>query len=149
MFDCVLPTRNGRNASAFTSTGLIRLRNAKFAEDPRPIEAGCDCVACGGGKSEVGGRRLEFSDASDGVVSAEGLTSDFRIQSSGFSRSYLRHLFQSGEMLGGILVSLHNLRHFQRLLLDIRRAIRENAWSDVARRWPVAFPPGGPTVDTP
>ena len=105
MFDCVLPTRNGRNASAFTSTGLIRLKNAKFARDPGPIEPGCDCAACGGG----------------------------------FSRSYIRHLFQAGEMLGGILVSLHNLRHFQRLLLDIRGAIRDNAWSDLARRWPVAF----------
>jgi len=104
MFDCVLPTRNGRNASAFTSTGPIRLKNAKFADDPRPIEAGCDCEAC-----------------------------------VGFSRSYLRHLFQANEMLGGILVSLHNLRHFQRLLLDIRGAIRENAWSSLAQRWPVAF----------
>ncbi|MEM9417821.1 MAG: tRNA guanosine(34) transglycosylase Tgt [Planctomycetota bacterium] len=107
MFDCVLPTRNGRNASAFTSTGLIRLKNAKFAEDPRPIEEGCDCVAC-----------------------------------TGFSRSYIRHLFQANEMLGGILVSLHNLRHFQRLLLDIRGAIRDNAWSSLAERWPVAFPDG-------
>jgi len=56
-----------------------------------------------------------------------------------FSRSYLRHLFVAGEMLGGILVSLHNLRHFQRLLLDIRGAIRDNDWSSMARRWPVAF----------
>ena len=40
-------------------------------------------------------------------------------------------------MLGPILVSLHNLRHFQRLMLDIRRAIREDAWSDLERRWPV------------
>ena len=44
---------------------------------------------------------------------------------------------QAGEMLGPILLSLHNLRHFQRLLLDIRTAIRENAWSSLAGRWPV------------
>src|SRR5262249_18000421 len=46
MFDCVLPTRNGRNASAFTSTGSIRLRNSQFTRDPGPIEPGCDCYAC-------------------------------------------------------------------------------------------------------
>jgi len=104
MFDCVLPTRNARNANAFTPTGQVRLKNARFADDPEPIVPGCDCAACGGG----------------------------------FSRSYLRHLFQAGEMLGPILVSLHNLRHLQRLMLDIREAIRHNAWSALYRSWPVA-----------
>jgi queuine tRNA-ribosyltransferase len=106
MFDCVLPTRNGRNANAFTPTGQIRLRNAKFARDWRVLDEQCDCAACGRG--------------------------------AGFSRSYLRHLFQCGEMLGPILVSVHNLRHFQRLLLDIRTAIADNAASLIAQRWPVA-----------
>jgi len=46
MFDCVLPTRNGRNAQAFTFTGRLRLRNARFARDREPIEPGCDCYAC-------------------------------------------------------------------------------------------------------
>jgi queuine tRNA-ribosyltransferase len=46
MFDCVLPTRNGRNAYAFTASGAIRLRNSKFARDAGPIEEGCDCYAC-------------------------------------------------------------------------------------------------------
>mgnify|MGYP001954178606 CR=1 FL=1 len=41
MFDCVLPTRNARNTNAFTPTGQMRLRNAKFADDPRPIDEGC------------------------------------------------------------------------------------------------------------
>ncbi len=108
MFDCVLPTRNGRNAVAFTPTGPIRLKNAGFRDDPRPIVEGCDCQACGGADPP-------------------------------FSRSYLRHLFKAEEMLGPTLVSLHNLRHFQRLLLDIRRAIRDNDWSFLARDWPVAF----------
>ncbi len=117
MFDCVLPTRNARNANAFTSTGQMRLRNARFARDPLPIEPGCDCAACAGG----------------------------------FSRSYLRHLFVAGEMLAGVLVTLHNLRHFQRYLLDIRTCIAHNDWSLLARRWPVAFAaaPGGaePSAD--
>jgi queuine tRNA-ribosyltransferase len=105
MFDCVLPTRNGRNGCAFTPTGQIRLKNARFAEDAGVLDGGCDCPACGGG----------------------------------FSRSYIRHLFMAGEMLGPILVSAHNIRHFQRYLLDIRRAIAQNDWSLIERRWPVAF----------
>jgi queuine tRNA-ribosyltransferase len=88
MFDCVMPTRNGRNAYAFTSDGAIRLRNARFARDPGPIEPGCDCVAC-----------------------------------KSFSRGAIRHFFFAGEMLGPILVSAHNVRFYQRLMSDVRRAI--------------------------
>lgn len=104
MFDCVLPTRNGRNGNAFTPTGQIRLKNAQFVEDTAVIDEGCDCPACGGG----------------------------------FTRSYLRHLFMAQEMLGPILISAHNIRHFQRYLLDIRRAIAQNDWSLIERCWPVA-----------
>ena len=46
MFDCVLPTRNGRNGLAFTFAGTRRLRNAKYALDPGPLEQGCDCYCC-------------------------------------------------------------------------------------------------------
>lgn len=107
LFDCVLPTRSGRNALVFTRTGPLRLRNARFADDREPVEPDCDCEACRGG----------------------------------FSRAYLRHLFLAGEMLGPILASMHNLRHFQRLLLDIRRAIRDDAWSSVRASWPCIAPP--------
>ena len=106
MFDCVLPTRNGRNGNAFTSDGQIRLRNAKYADDPAVIADDCDCPAC----------------------------------AAGFGRSYLRHLLMAGEMLGPILISAHNLRHFQRLLLDIRRSIEHNDLAGVAGRWPAASP---------
>lgn len=116
MFDCVLPTRNGRNANAFTPTGQVRLRNARFAEDDRPIDETCDCFAC-----------------------RPGLHGWETVEGRAFSRAYIRHLFMAEEMLGPILVSLHNLRHFQRLMLDIRRVIREDDWSGLARRWPVAF----------
>ena len=102
MFDCVLPTRNGRNANAFTRNGSIRLRNARFADDHAPIDPSCDCEACAGG----------------------------------FSRAYLRHLFTAEEMLGPTLVSVHNIRHFQRLMMDIRAAIREDAWSWLLGSWP-------------
>jgi tRNA-guanine transglycosylase len=113
MFDCVLPTRNGRNASAFTTAGQIRLRNARFALDPSPIEPGCDCHAC--------------DPARHGSPSA-----------APFSRAYIRHLFMAGEMLGPILLTLHNLRHFQRLMVDLRATIAQDSWIDFARRWPVA-----------
>jgi queuine tRNA-ribosyltransferase len=46
MFDCVMPTRNGRNALAFTAGGPIRLRNAKHRRDPAPVESGCACYCC-------------------------------------------------------------------------------------------------------
>ena len=48
MFDCVMPTRNGRNGQAFTARGVLRLRSARYREDPRPIEPGCPCEACAG-----------------------------------------------------------------------------------------------------
>jgi queuine tRNA-ribosyltransferase len=46
MFDCVLPTRSGRNGQAFTAEGALNLKNARFAEDGAPLEAGCHCPAC-------------------------------------------------------------------------------------------------------
>ncbi len=46
MFDCVMPTRNGRNALAFSWQGKLRLRNAKYADDPSPIDEECPCLAC-------------------------------------------------------------------------------------------------------
>ncbi len=113
MFDCVLPTRNGRNANAFTRDGQIRLRNRQFFDDSGPIEADCDCLAC--------------SPGVHGWETVDGLP---------FSRAYIRHLFMAEEMLGPILVSLHNVRHFQRLMLDIRSAIREDDWSGFFSRWP-------------
>jgi queuine tRNA-ribosyltransferase len=46
MFDCVLPTRSGRNGQAFTSLGPVNIRNAKHAEDKGPLDAACDCPVC-------------------------------------------------------------------------------------------------------
>lgn len=46
MFDCVMPTRNGRNAYAFTASGPLRLRNSRLQRDSGPIEDGCDCYSC-------------------------------------------------------------------------------------------------------
>jgi queuine tRNA-ribosyltransferase len=120
MFDCVLPTRNGRNANAFTRAGQIRLKNQRFAEDAGALEEGCDCPAC--------------RPAAHGWRTPDALP---------FSRAYIRHLFAAGEMLGPILVSMHNVRYFQRLMLDIRRAIREDNWPGLEQRWGPAMAGGG------
>ncbi|WP_425346359.1 tRNA guanosine(34) transglycosylase Tgt [Natronomicrosphaera hydrolytica] len=139
MFDCVLPTRNGRNANAFTRAGQVRLRNAKFKDDPRPLEEGCDCPACAG-SFRVSSSEFRVGEGATDGRGASPLTRNSKPETRNhFSRSYLRHLFQAGEMLGPILVSLHNLRHFQRLMLDIRQAIRQNDWSLIARAWPHAL----------
>jgi queuine tRNA-ribosyltransferase len=103
LFDCVLPTRNGRNALAFTDAGPLRLRNLQYERDPRPLEPDCPCAACR------------------------------------HSRGYLRHLFMSGEMLGPVLVSEHNLTYYQRLLAAARKAIAAGTFVELAdeklRRW--------------
>jgi len=94
MFDCVLPTRNGRNAYAFTENGPLRLRNSVYISDAEPIESGCDCYCC-----------------------------------RNFTRAALRHFFNVSEMLGPILVSLHNLRFYQKLMARIRQSIEKNDFS--------------------
>jgi queuine tRNA-ribosyltransferase len=59
MFDCVMPTRNARNGHYFTATGTVRVRNAKYERDTRPIEEGCDCYACRNGYSRSYLRHLD------------------------------------------------------------------------------------------
>ncbi len=95
LFDCVMPTRNGRNATAFTSRGTLRLRNACHQRDPRPLDEECPCSVC-----------------------------------AKFSRGYLRHLFTANEMLGPILLSLHNVAYYQRLMAELRAACLENRGAD-------------------
>ena len=59
MFDCVMPTRNARNGFLFVPEGTLRIRNAKFADDTRVIEEGCDCYACANGFSRAYLRHLD------------------------------------------------------------------------------------------
>ena len=117
MFDCVLPTRNGRNAQAFTAGGAIRLRNSKFIQDAGPLETGCDCYAC-----------------------------------RNFTRGAIRHYFFAGEMLGPILVSLHNIRFYQRFMGDIRSAISVGKFAEFTcndARCRVAAPGPAPAHEDP
>ena len=94
MFDCVLPTRNGRTGSAFTSRGRLNIRNAKFATDSGPLDADCGCSVC---------RR--------------------------YSRAYLRHLYQAGEMLAATLISHHNLAFFLDTMRQVRQSIKLGLFS--------------------
>jgi queuine tRNA-ribosyltransferase len=59
MFDCVMPTRNARNGHFFTSTGVVRIRNAKYERDLRPIEEGCGCYTCRHGHTRAYLRHLD------------------------------------------------------------------------------------------
>lgn len=98
MFDCVMPTRNGRNAQAFVGNSTIRLRNNVHIQSDQPVEPGCDCYCC-----------------------------------KNFTRAAIRHFFNVNEMAGPILLSIHNLRYYQRLMADIREHIEKGdfkAWSD-------------------
>lgn len=88
MFDCVLPTRSGRNGQAFTRRGPVNLRNARHADDPRPLEEGCRCPAC-----------------------------------RQYSRAYLHHLVKAEEILASMLITWHNLTHYQDLTAGLRDAI--------------------------
>jgi queuine tRNA-ribosyltransferase len=74
MFDCVMPTRNGRNALAFTDRGTLRLRNAVHANDRRPLEENCPCPACRHSRAYI--RHLFMADEMLGpmLVSAHNLT---------------------------------------------------------------------------
>jgi len=87
MFDCVIPTRNARNACAFTSEGKVIIKNARYARDEGPLDTACACAVC-----------------------------------QRYSRRYLRHLFVTGEMLGPILATHHNI-HFY---LDTMRRMRQS-----------------------
>jgi queuine tRNA-ribosyltransferase len=88
MFDCVIPTRSGRTGRAYTSRGVLNMRNARFADDPRPLDPDCACPAC-----------------------------------ARHSRAYVHHLIKSGEMLGPMLLTWHNLHYYQALMRGLRTAI--------------------------
>jgi queuine tRNA-ribosyltransferase len=93
MFDCVLPTRLGRNGSAYTSRGRINIKDSLYACDSGPLDPECSCECC-----------------------------------SRYSRAYLRHLYRSQEILGGRLLTHHNLAFYADLLEGARRAIEKGGF---------------------
>jgi len=107
LFDCVMPTRNGRNALAFTDEGTVRLRNAKYQKDSTPLDP-------------------------QSVPQVAGL-----------SRAYFRHLFMAKEMLGPILLSLHNVAYYQRLMREARQAIEEDRFEPYYEQKMAGWASGG------
>jgi len=97
MFDCVLPSRSGRNGQGFTHAGPVNLRNARHAEDDGPLDPRCSCDVCGH-----------------------------------YIRAYLHHLHKSGEILGAMLLTEHNLAFYQQLMAGMRSAIAEDRFAGFA-----------------
>ena len=100
LFDCVIPTRYGRNGTAFTNQGKLVIRNAPYSRDETPLDKNCNCYTC-----------------------------------RNFSRAYLRHLFNCGEILGTRLVSLHNVYFYLELMRQIRAAICENRFLEFKKNF--------------
>ena len=101
MFDCVIPTRFGRNGRAFSTTlGEINLRNSTFASDPSPLDKNIDCYA-----------------------------------SQNFSRGYIHHLIKSNEILASMILSLHNVAFYEKMMLDIREAIKNKNFKTVMKNY--------------
>lgn len=96
MFDCVMPTRNGRNGMLFTSEGIINIKNRRWIDDFTPID--------GEGPSPV---------------------------SLYYTKAYLRHLIISGEILGSIISSIHNLAFYMKLVFEARNNIESGNF----KRW--------------
>ena len=105
-FDCVFPSRNGRHGHVYHASGKLNLWNLAYEKDFRPIEEGCDCPACKG---------IRLEDGS---------------YTGGYSRAYIRHLLKAKEMLGMRLCVLHNLSYYNRLMREMRFAIREGRWEE-------------------
>ena len=91
MFDCVMPSRSGRTGQAFTSHGVLNMRNACHIDDHRPLDAECGCPAC-----------------------------------QNYTRGYIHHLFRSGEIIGSMLLTGHNIWFYQNLMRQIRTALDED-----------------------
>lgn len=100
MFDCVLPTRTARMGTAFSSTGRMNMRNAKYARDFGPLDPACNCPTC-----------------------------------QAHSRAYIRHLVKQGEMLGAILLSVHNLHFLLELMRRAREAVLAGSYGEFQQAW--------------
>ncbi len=93
MFDCVIPTRYARSATAFTRSGKMRVSSPRFRRDLYPLDTACRCYAC-----------------------------------ATFTRAYIHHLFAANEILGAMLLSIHNVAFYLDLVRDAREAIRQDRY---------------------
>jgi queuine tRNA-ribosyltransferase len=95
MFDCVMPTRNARNGTAFTRAGSYPVKAGAYKADTRPVEEGCPCPCC-----------------------------------ANFSRAYVRHLLNAGEILGVRLLTLHNIHRYMETMREMRAALDAGTFAD-------------------
>jgi queuine tRNA-ribosyltransferase len=95
MFDCVMPTRNARNGTFFTSFGKVVIRNARYERDNQPIDPECTCYTC-----------------------------------RNFTRAYMRHLFNAGEISALRLGTIHNLFFYLNLMRNVRKSIEQGRFTD-------------------
>jgi queuine tRNA-ribosyltransferase len=93
MFDCVMPTRNARNGSLFTSRGVVRIKNEQYSLSNEPLDPDCDCFTC-----------------------------------KNYEKSYLRHLYHTNEINGGILGSMHNIAFYLNLMKNVRASIESKTF---------------------
>ncbi len=100
MFDCVMPTRNARNGTFFTSLGKVVIRNAQYERDKLPIDPDCGCYTC-----------------------------------RNFTRAYLRHLFNAGEVLALRLGTIHNLFFYLNLMRNIRRSVEQGRFKEFRKEF--------------
>ncbi|MGE5308976.1 MAG: tRNA guanosine(34) transglycosylase Tgt, partial [Deltaproteobacteria bacterium] len=100
MFDCVAPTRYGRNGTAFTSRGRLPVRNGAYTFDLGPMDPECSCYAC-----------------------------------KNFTRAYIRHLFNTSEVLGLKLVSYHNIYFYLNIMKRARQAIAEDRYDQFRKEF--------------
>jgi queuine tRNA-ribosyltransferase len=100
MFDCVMPTRNARNGTLFTSRGKVSIKREEFKTDREPLDPECDCYTC-----------------------------------RNYSRGYLRHLFQSREILSMRLNTIHNLRFYLNFFKNMRKSIMEGTFGAFKEKW--------------
>ncbi len=100
MFDCVMPTRNARNGTFFTSFGKVSIRNSRYERDKGPLDPACGCYTC-----------------------------------RTFSRAYLRHLFNAGEVLALRLGTIHNLAFYLSLMKDVRKSLEEGRFKEFKKKF--------------
>ncbi len=93
MFDCVMPTRNARNAYLFTSEGVVTIRSATYKNDFTPVDEKCDCYTC-----------------------------------QNHTKAYLRHLFNTKEILAYELATIHNLKFYLNLVREARKRIFDGSF---------------------
>ncbi|MBI3963797.1 MAG: tRNA-guanine transglycosylase, partial [Candidatus Kerfeldbacteria bacterium] len=120
MFDCVIPTRNARHGLLYVRRRSVSLRgrfwtelrisNAAYRTDRRPLDSACACPTCRGPSAMSRHRVLDIEMSSG--------------PNGGYARAYLHHLFRIGDAAAATLATLHNVRFFMELMEDIRRGIR-------------------------